>query len=142
VSVRFLLAAGALLGALGVTMGAFGAHALEGTLPIWYSAPEEAARMQHTWEVAVRYQMYHALALMAAGWLASGTRPGWAVMAGWLFLAGTLVFSGLLYALVLTGVRWLGAIVPLGGVCLILGWLGLALAIWKMPIIPSGNLTG
>jgi uncharacterized membrane protein YgdD (TMEM256/DUF423 family) len=70
--------------------------------------------------------MYHALALLAVG-VVLARFPGWAVqVAGWLFLAGTLIFSGTLYLLVLTGTRWLGAITPIGGTALLLGWLALA----------------
>jgi len=117
---RLFLALGALSGAIAVTLGAFGAHALRGRL-----APELAA----AFEVGVRYQMYHALALLAVAWAASRA-PGsaGAALAGWLFVAGTVVFSGSLYVLALTGARWLGAITPLGGVAFIAGWLLLAWA--------------
>jgi uncharacterized membrane protein YgdD (TMEM256/DUF423 family) len=79
-------------------------------------------------ETAARYQMYHALGLLAAAWAAHrwpGPLPLWA--AG-LFLAGTVLFSGSLYALALSGLRWLGAITPLGGLAFLAGWLCLALA--------------
>ena len=111
---------GALLGFLGVAAGAFGAHALRARL-----TPEDLA----IFETAARYQMYHALALLAVAWVA-GRWPGAAASAsGWLFLAGTLVFSGSLYLLVLTGARWLGAVTPLGGLALLAGWLALAWAV-------------
>jgi uncharacterized membrane protein YgdD (TMEM256/DUF423 family) len=114
---RTFLVSGALLGALAVAAGAFGAHALKDRL-----SPDLAS----TYELAVRYQMYHALALLAVG-VVLARFPGWAVqVAGWLFLAGTLIFSGTLYLLVLTGTRWLGAITPIGGTALLLGWLALA----------------
>jgi uncharacterized membrane protein YgdD (TMEM256/DUF423 family) len=114
---RTFLMSGALLGALAVAAGAFGAHALKGRL---------TADLASTYELAVRYQMYHALALLAVGILLTRF-PGWTVqLAGWLFLAGTLIFSGTLYLLVLTGTRWLGAITPIGGTALLLGWLVLA----------------
>lgn len=114
-------ALGALLGALAVAAGAFGAHALRARLE-----PQDL----QTFETAARYQMYHALALFAVAW-AIGCNARWATAAGWLFLAGTVVFSGSLYALVLTGHRWLGAVTPLGGVALILGWLCLGMAVLK-----------
>jgi len=81
-----------------------------------------------TFETGVRYQMYHALALIAVAWAATRWSNSLTSVAGWLFVAGTLIFSGSLYALSLTGARWLGAITPLGGVAFISGWLCLALA--------------
>jgi uncharacterized membrane protein YgdD (TMEM256/DUF423 family) len=104
---------------IAVAAGAFGAHGLRNRI-----APDLLA----VFEVAVRYQMYHALALIACAW-AVGKWPGTLVTsAGWCFIAGTLVFSGSLYVLSLTGVRWLGAITPLGGLALLGGWLCLAAA--------------
>lgn len=102
-----------------VGAGAFGAHALRARLP---------ADMLAVWETAARYQMYHALALLAVA-LAAARWPagGWSA-AGWLFTAGILVFSGSLYLLAWTGVRWLGAVTPLGGLCLLAGWAALAWA--------------
>lgn len=84
-------------------------------------------------ETAARYQMYHALALFAVGWVASratgsGTLVQWS---GWLFVSGIVLFSGSLYALALTGYRWLGAVTPLGGLAFLAGWLCLAVAIRK-----------
>lgn len=112
---------GGLFGALAVAAGAFGAHALRTRV-----GPREL----EVFETAARYQMYHALALLAAAWAVGGDRRlGGA--AGWLFTAGIVVFSGSLYALVLTGQRWLGAVTPLGGVAFILGWLCLAVAVGK-----------
>ena len=112
--------AGAILGGLGVTFGAFGAHGLKE-----YMEP----RSLEVFEIAVRYQMYHAPALIAVGLLASLGRSGAALsVAGWSFLVGTLIFSGTLYVLALTGIRWLGAITPIGGVALIVGWFALAFA--------------
>ena len=107
---------GALSALISVAAGAFGAHALRERL-----APE----MLVVFETGARYQMYHALGLLAVAW-AVARWPGPAGAAGWLFVAGTAVFSGSLYLLVLTGQRWLGAITPLGGVAFILGWLWLA----------------
>ena len=116
---RTFFVAGALSGLVSVAAGAFGAHALRARLP-----PELLA----VFETAARYQMYHALALLAVAW-AAGRWPGPLVTwAGGLFIAGTLLFSGSLYALALTGARWLGAVTPLGGVCFLAGWLCLALA--------------
>ena len=109
---------------MAVTLGAFGAHGLRGRL-----VPD----MLLTFEIGVRYQMYHALALLAAG-LALSRSPATAIaLAGWLFIAGTLVFSGSLYALALSGQRWLGAVTPLGGAAFIAGWIVLAYALWARP---------
>jgi uncharacterized membrane protein YgdD (TMEM256/DUF423 family) len=82
-----------------------------------------------TWETAARYQMYHALAMLAVGLAAQALRTTSLRVAGLLFLVGTLVFSGSLYALVLTGERWLGAITPIGGLALMAGWLAFAWAV-------------
>lgn len=110
-----LFAVGAVLAGVGVIFGAFGAHALETRL---------TAERLATFETAVRYQMLHALAILAAA-LLGGERMA---LAGLLFLVGIALFSGSLYLLVLTGVRWLGAVTPLGGVAFIVGWGVLALA--------------
>jgi uncharacterized membrane protein YgdD (TMEM256/DUF423 family) len=119
---RLFFVVGAISAFVGVAAGAFGAHGLKSRL-----SPD----MLDTFEVGVRYQMYHAFALMLAAW-AQTRWPGGAVTAsGWLFIAGTLVFSGSLYLLSLTGARWLGAITPLGGLALLGGWLCLAWAAWK-----------
>src|SRR6185436_6238614 len=102
---RIFFALGAASAFIGVSDGAFGAHALKARL-----TPDMLA----VFEVAVRYQMYHAFALIACAWAATKW-PGMLVNAsGWLFVAGTIVFSGSLYALSLSGMRWLGAITPVG----------------------------
>jgi len=116
---KTFLLLGALSGFVSVAAGAFGAHALKARL-----GPELLA----VFETGARYQLYHALALVAAGWASARFPGGAASAAGWLFLAGTLLFSGSLYALALSGVRWLGAVTPLGGVAFLAGWLCLALA--------------
>jgi uncharacterized membrane protein YgdD (TMEM256/DUF423 family) len=116
---RTWVAVGAVSGLVAVAAGAFGAHALKARL-----SPDLLA----VFETGARYQMVHALALVAAGWAAGrfpGPAPAWA---GALFLAGTLLFSGSLYLLALTGTRWLGAITPLGGVAFLAGWAALAWA--------------
>ena len=116
---RVFVALGALSALLAVAAGAFGAHALRERL-----TPDMLA----VFETGARYQMYHALALLAVAWAVGRWPGGAAVAAGWLFVAGTLVFSGSLYLLTLTGARWLGAITPLGGLAFILGWAALAWA--------------
>lgn len=110
---------GGLLGGLAVAAGAFGAHALRAQLD---------ARMLEVFETAVRYQMYHALALLAVAWLCRETTGMAAPVAGWAFLLGILLFSGSLYAMVFTGVRALGAVTPIGGVAFMVGWVALAVA--------------
>jgi len=110
---------GAVSAMLAVMAGAFGTHGLRDRL-----APDLLA----VFETAARYHMYHALAMIASG-LVAERRPGRAAgAAGGLFLAGTVFFSGSLYALALSGVRALGAVTPIGGLCFIMGWIALAVA--------------
>lgn len=119
---RLFFALGALSGFIGVALGAFAAHGLKSRL-----SPELLA----TFEIGVRYQMYHAFALLAVGW-AQARWPGPVLAAsGWLFVTGTLLFSGSLYALSLTGEKWLGAVAPAGGLAFLAGWLCLAWGAWK-----------
>lgn len=114
---------GAALGFLAVALGAFGAHALRSRVsPV----------LAETFETGVRYQMYHALALLACAWAldrAAGGGAAWASAAAWLFLAGIVLFSGSLYVLTLTGTRWWGAVTPLGGLAFLAGWACLAWAL-------------
>jgi uncharacterized membrane protein YgdD (TMEM256/DUF423 family) len=108
---------GALSAVIAVAAGAFGAHLLR---------PRLTADLLAVFETGARYQMYHALALLAVAWVESRW-PGTAIqIAGWSFIAGTLLFSGSLYILSLTGTRWFGAITPLGGVLFLAGWVALA----------------
>jgi len=116
---RIFAIAGALAAMSGVTLGAFGAHALRDRL-----SPADL----EIFETGVRYHMYHALGLFAVAWAASRWPSGATTAAGWLLIVGIVVFSGSLYTLVLTGQRWLGAVTPLGGVALIAGWAALAWA--------------
>ena len=118
---RTFFVLGALSAGTAVTLGAFGAHGLRARL---------TADLLATFEVGVRYQMYHALALLAVAWAATRWPGGATTLAGWLFVAGTVVFSGSLYLLALSGQRWLGAVTPLGGVAFIAGWLALAWSAW------------
>jgi uncharacterized membrane protein YgdD (TMEM256/DUF423 family) len=113
---------GAILGALSVAAGAFGAHALQAKLE---------PRMLEVWQTAAQYQMYHALALLLVATLGhktpvAETTPG--TVAGWAFFIGVLLFSGSLYAMALSGIRALGAITPIGGTAFIIGWIALAIA--------------
>ena len=113
---------GAIAGASGVVLGAFGAHGLKARV-----GPD----LLEIWETAAHYQVLHALALLATAWASERWPGGASTAAGWLFLLGIVVFSGSLYTLVLSGVRALGAVTPLGGLCFIAGWLALALAAWR-----------
>jgi uncharacterized membrane protein YgdD (TMEM256/DUF423 family) len=116
---RIFLALGALSALVSVAAGAFGAHALKARLE-----PDLLA----IFETGARYEMYHALGLLAVAWSAQRW-PGPATSgAGWLFVAGTVIFSGSLYALALSGVRALGAVTPFGGLAFLFGWALLAYA--------------
>lgn len=115
---RFFLAIGALTAGMAVLLGAFGAHTLETRV---------TAERLAVFETGVRYQMYHALALLFLAWAAQQW-PGWQItVAGYLFIAGMIIFSGSLYLLVLTDTPWLGAMTPIGGLSFIVGW---ALLFW------------
>ncbi|MHC5210913.1 MAG: DUF423 domain-containing protein [Planctomycetota bacterium] len=119
---RTLFALGSLSGLIAVAAGAFGAHALKSRL-----TPDMLA----VFETGVRYQMAHALALLATAWAATQW-PGGAVRgAGWLFVAGTLLFSGSLYVLSLSGQRGWGAVTPFGGLAWLVAWGLLAWAAWS-----------
>lgn len=109
----------ALMGVVGVGLGAFGAHGLRGRL-----SPEMLA----VFETGVRYHMYHALALLVTAAFMPRIDGRAIVIAGWSFTTGIVLFSGSLYALALTGVTTLGAITPLGGVAFLIGWVCLAVA--------------
>ena len=115
---RFCMAAGAVFGLLGVAGGAMGAHWLQNILD-----PGDLK----TFETGIRYQMYHALALLATGVAADRWKAGWVTLACWLFIAGVLLFSGSLYSLAFTGIGAFGAVAPLGGVCLMAGWASLVI---------------
>jgi uncharacterized membrane protein YgdD (TMEM256/DUF423 family) len=119
---RLFFALGALAAFIGVALGAFAAHGLKSRLD---------PAMLATFETGVRYQMYHALALLGVAWACTRWPGVWINASGWLFVAGIAVFSGTLYALALTGVRWLGAVTPLGGLAFLAGWLCLAWAAAK-----------
>jgi uncharacterized membrane protein YgdD (TMEM256/DUF423 family) len=120
---RLFFGIGCLAAGLAVVLGAFGAHALRDRL-----GPQILA----IYETGVRYQVYHALALLLVGLLrGSVARSPWIDAAGWLFVIGMAVFSGSLYLLSISGARWLGAITPLGGLAFILGWASLAAWTWR-----------
>ncbi len=115
-------ATGSVLCGLGVILGAFGAHGLRARL-----SPE----MLVVFETGVRYHLIHALGLLAVAGAASRWPGSYVSIAGYLFVAGIFIFSGSLYVLAITGIRWLGAITPIGGVCLIVGWGLLAVGVLR-----------
>ena len=121
---RVFFVAGCASAAVAVGLGAFGAHGLRARL-----GPD----LLTTFEIGVRYQMYHALGLLAVGLALARWPSSASVLAGWLFIGGTLLFSGSLYVLALSGLRWLGAVTPLGGAAFIAGWIVLAWAVWPRP---------
>lgn len=124
---KFMLQAGAILGTLAVALGAFGAHALRASL--------EASGRADTFETAVKYQFYHALALVLVGVLLSRTETEavkWLNWSGYAFAVGVLIFSGSLYTICFTGITKFGAIAPIGGLLLIVGWVLLFVAAGKL----------
>ena len=114
---------GSLNALLGVALGAFGAHGLKSRVP---------AEMLAVWQTAVQYHLIHALGLLAVGILLK-LFPETALLrtSGWCLTGGIVLFSGSLYLMVLSGLRPLGMITPIGGVLFLLGWLLLAVAIWR-----------
>ena len=121
--VKIFLFIGSILAGLSVAGGAFASHALQDRL---------SDRFLEIFETGTKYQMYHALALILVALLLNSQEntPITMVGAGYAFIIGILIFSGSLYALSLTGIKWLGAIAPIGGAALIIGWLSLAIAAW------------
>jgi uncharacterized membrane protein YgdD (TMEM256/DUF423 family) len=119
---RLFFALGALSAFIGVALGAFAAHGLKNRID---------PAMLATFEIGVRYHMYHAVALLGVAWACTRWPGAWTSASGWLFVAGIVVFSGSLYVLALTGIRWLGAITPLGGLAFLAGWVCLAWAAWR-----------
>ncbi|MCG8489607.1 MAG: DUF423 domain-containing protein [Chromatiales bacterium] len=120
---RFLIIA-SISGFLLVILGAFGAHALERSIPPTH---------MEWWQKAVHYQGLHTLALFGAGLLAMQHAGRSLNIAGWLFVAGMLLFSGSLYLMALTDLRGLALLTPIGGSAFIAGWLALVLAAWRLP---------
>ena len=118
---RLFFGLGSVIGLLSVAAGAFGAHALKSRLD---------ERAMEIFQTSVRYQMFHAVALIAAAWAATRWTHGAVRVGGWAFVAGVVIFCGTLYGLAFGGPRWLGAITPLGGVSFMVGWACLAWAAW------------
>jgi uncharacterized membrane protein YgdD (TMEM256/DUF423 family) len=122
---RIFLVIGAILAGLSVAAGAFASHALKDRL---------TERALEIWETGAKYQIYHALALLLIGLLLIKAETGgnWLNIAGFAFITGIVLFSGSLYGLSLSGIKWLGAITPLGGVAFLVGWGCLAVAAWGL----------
>lgn len=118
---RLFFLLGSVSAFLGVALGAFGAHGLQDRLAALDTAD--------TFETGVRYHLIHALALLAVSWATTRWSGGAVTAAGWLFVVGILLFSGSLYVLAISGVRWLGAITPFGGLAFLAGWAAL---VWSM----------
>ena len=118
---QFFLTIAAIFGGLSVAGGAFGAHALREKI---------SERSLEIFDTGARYQMYHALGLLLVAILMSRLEspPTTLLASGWLFIIGVVIFSGSLYAISLTGIKSLGAVAPLGGLALMLGWAALAVA--------------
>lgn len=121
---KVFLTIAAILGGLSVAAGAFGSHALQEKL---------TERSLAIFETATRYQMYHALALLAVALLLSRAEAAQPLLAiaGYAFIGGIIIFSGSLYALSLSGIKILGAITPIGGAAFLVGWVCLAIAAWN-----------
>jgi uncharacterized membrane protein YgdD (TMEM256/DUF423 family) len=122
-SSKLFLSAGGLIALAAVALGAFGAHALKARL---------SAEMLAVWHTGVEYHIYHALGLLAVGLVATQL-PESALLkwSGWLMLAGILLFSGSLYALALSGERWLGAVTPVGGIAFLAAWALFVVAVLR-----------
>ena len=120
---RIFLSVAAILAGLAVAAGAFASHALKEKL---------TERALEIFETGAQYQMYHALALLVVGlWLSVAQTPQTLLIAaGNAFIVGIVIFSGSLYVLSLSGIKWLGAITPLGGAAFLIGWGCLAIAAW------------
>lgn len=112
----------AVSGFLCVALGAFGAHSLKGILDLYG---------KDIYETAVQYHMFHTLALLVVGTLQASHPTCKLKPAGWSFIIGMVLFSGSLYVLAITGIKWLGAITPVGGMALLVGWAGLFYAVCR-----------
>ena len=122
-SSKLFLSAGAIMAFAAVALGAFGAHALKSRL---------SAEMLAVWHTGVEYHVYHALALLAVGLLAAQLpESGLLKWSGWLMLAGIVLFCGSLYALALSGERWLGPITPVGGIAFLAAWVLFVVAVLR-----------
>ncbi len=123
---KLVLIFAALSGALAVGLGAFGAHALKEKLA--------SSGLDSTYQTAVQYHFYHTLALLVLGLLLLRFQSQWLTYSSISMMTGIFLFSGSLYILSLSGIKWLGAITPLGGLAFIAGWICLAIGIWKLDL--------
>ncbi|HEV8539183.1 MAG TPA: DUF423 domain-containing protein [Bacteroidota bacterium] len=121
--VKTFIIIGSLSALIAVALGAFAAHALKARL---------TTEMMNTFEVGVRYHLVHSLAIFIVAWIALQYPDASIQVSGWLFTAGILLFSGSLYAMGITGMTWLGAITPFGGMCFLAGWAWMGWRIWKL----------
>ena len=122
---RLFFTSAAVLGFLAVALGAFGAHGLEKHL----AGMADAAKRMEWWKTAALYHLTHALALALAAAHFGDARAG--RIASFAFIVGIALFSGSLYVMTVSGLRWLGAITPLGGLAMLVGWAALAVAAWS-----------
>lgn len=120
---KIILSIASISGMLAVGIGAFGAHALKSKL--------EASNLLSTYQTAVQYHFYHTLLLLALGLVMYKMDSPWFSYSSYVTIAGIFLFSGSLYMLCLTNIKWLGAVTPIGGLCFILGWLFLFIAVVK-----------
>jgi uncharacterized membrane protein YgdD (TMEM256/DUF423 family) len=129
---QFFLALGTAFAGSGVAAGAFGAHAIKGILDV---------PMLQAFETATRYQMYHAFGLCIVSWAIDRYPEQRLEHTGWLFTIGILLFSGSLYVVSLAGIRWLGAVTPIGGLAFLAGWALLGWRIWRDALSRTTSLT-
>jgi uncharacterized membrane protein YgdD (TMEM256/DUF423 family) len=129
---RLAFGSAGVLGFLAVALGAFGAHGLKARL-----APlADGAQRLEWWSTGAHYQAIHALALGLVAYLATRSSSAAVNVAGVAFVTGIALFSGSLYVMTLTGMRWLGAVTPLGGVAFLVGWAAVAFSAWTMAPSP------
>ncbi|MEE3232792.1 MAG: DUF423 domain-containing protein [Candidatus Latescibacterota bacterium] len=121
---------GSILALLAVAGGAFGGHVLKPRLSEYHL---------EIFEIASRYHMYHAIAVIICSWAINKFSSTWAQTAGWFFVIGIMIFSGSLYLLSITELRLLGFVTPVGGTAFMLGWLCLAIAPWRKCIWSKSN---
>ena len=125
---RQLTLLAAILGFTGVGFGAFGAHGLKNAVEGLADASQRLA----WWDTGSRYHLLHALAVGLMAVLAGQLKDRMSIVAGWLFALGIALFSGSLYVMGATGIRWLGAVTPLGGIAMLVGWTLMALGAWRL----------
>jgi len=131
--VRLFVLLSGLMGLTGVALGAFGAHGLKNSLGHLEDFPQRIA----WWETAAHYHLIHSLALLGTAFVLTRVSSAAATLAGYAFALGICLFSGSLYVMTLTGMRQLGAVTPLGGLCFLLGWACLCIAAYGMTPPPA-----